>query len=277
MDASYCFIDGKIISTADAHVGVKDIGLLRGFGIYEGISTFNSKPFWVEEHLDRFFSSLKGLGIVCPYTREEIKKHLADLIRKTNFPRTNIRIILTGGETMGGIEFDPKKPTFYMISEEWKSIDPAYYASGASLITHEYVREYPQWKTINYITAVLVQEKRKKAGALEVLYLKNDLISECSTGNIFIVKAGELLTPSRNVLPGITRLAVIHLAGRDIPFEERDISKDELMKADEIFITGSYKDIVPVVTVDGTIIGAGKVGPISKEIMKRFRDHTASY
>ncbi len=273
MGKNYCYLNGKILPVQDAMVSVYDIGLLRGYGIYEGITTYKNKPFRLADHLARFRASAKILDLTVPFSDEEIRGAIESLVSKNGFERTNLRVILTGGNTIAGIEFDADKPTFYILAEEYKSLPSEMYASGASLITHEHQRALPEYKTINYITAVQVQKERKAKGAIEVLYVSNGKVLEAATSNIFIVNDGVVITPKNNVLAGITRKVVIEVAEKKYSVVEREVTTDELFSADEVFLTASYKEIVPIVAIDGKKIAQGKVGDVTQVLMNDFKEY----
>ncbi len=274
MKTIYCYLNGKILPVQEAQVSVYDIGLLRGYGIYEGITTYHGQPFRLADHLTRFQLSAKALDLSIPASNDEIEKAIISLHIKNGFQRTNIRIILTGGNTMSGIEYDKAKPTFYILAEEYVSLPAVLYTSGASLITHEHQRFLPEYKTINYITAVQLQKERKEKGAIEILFVSNGLVLEAATSNIFIVKDGVVITPKNNVLMGITRRVTIELAQKIYKVVERDVTTLELFSADEVFITASYKEIVPIVSVDSKVISDGKVGKVTQSLMKLFKEYT---
>ncbi|MSR71503.1 MAG: amino acid aminotransferase [Candidatus Taylorbacteria bacterium] len=273
----YCFLNDKIIPLDEAKVSVEDIGLLRGYGIYEGITTFNNKLFRLEDHLERFEKSAKALGLKIPYSREKIAEILNELVKKHGFSRTNLRIILTGGVAEGGIYYNEATPTFYVLAEEWKSLPTELYEQGASLITHEYLRTLPEMKTVNYIIAVSLQQERKKKNAIEILFTSESKALEAATSNFFMIKDNVLITPKDNVLYGITRKVVLELARDSFVIEEREVSLKELADADEVFITASYKNIVPIVEIDGKKVSNGKVGGGTQKIMKLFNDYTKQF
>lgn len=274
MQTNYCYLNGKILPVQEATVSVYDIGLLRGYGIYEGITTYNNRPFRLPDHLFRLRSSAKALDLTIPLSDVEIEKAIISLVTKNGFKRTNLRVILTGGETISGIEYDSAKPTFYILAEEYKSLPGELYTSGATLITHEHQRALPEYKTINYITAVQVQKERKAKGAIEVLYVSGGKVLEAATSNVFIVKDGVVISPKENVLAGITRKVVVELAQKKYKVSEREVTIDELFSADEVFLTASYKEIVPIVLIDNKKIFDGKVGKVTQVLMNDFKEYT---
>lgn len=268
----YCFFDGKLIPVSEAKVGVFDIGLLRGYGIYDGIAGIGGKPFRFADHWNRFLSGAHTLNLNVPITEEKAERVVKELLEKNGFSkdRANIRFILTGGETLSGIEYDFDKPTFYILIEKWEPLSTHLYTDGAKLITHRYRRDFPECKTTNYIKAVNLQEFKKTESALEILFVYDGEVLECATSNIVIVKDNILITPSENVLGGITKKVVFEIAEGKYQKEERPIEEGELRTADEVFITASFKDIVPVVKIDDFVVGNGKVGEVTKDLMEGF-------
>ena len=268
----YCFLNGKILPLSEAKIGVGDIGLLRGYGIYDGIAAFNGKPFRFTDHWNRFVSGAHILNLNVPITEEKAQKIIEELAVKNGFiDRANVRIILTGGQTIGGIEYDFENPTFYILVEKWEPLPLDFYKSGAKLVTYRHMRELPEYKTTNYIRAVNLQNWRKEEKAVEILYTHEGEVLECATSNVFILKNKTLITPVENILKGITRKVVLGLANKaNFKIEERRIEEEELKTADEVFVTSSFKDIVPIVKIDDFVIAGGEVGPVTKDLMEEF-------
>lgn len=267
----YCFLNGQIVLLAEAKVGVEDIGLLRGYGIYDGLAVFKGKVFHFADHWNRLLSGAHILNLNVPITEDKAEKIIEELAMKNGFmERANVRIILTGGQTLGGIEYDFAEPTFFILVEKWEALPKELYEDGARLVTYRHMRELPEYKTTNYIRAVNLQNWRKEEKAIEILYTYDREVLECATSNIFIVKDKTLITPAENILKGITRKVILELAQGKYHVEEMPILEEELKFADEVFITSSFKDIVPIVKIDDFEVANGKVGPITQELMKEF-------
>lgn len=266
-----CFLNGKIVPLREALVNVYDLGLLRGFGVYEGITAFKGSPFHFHDHWERLENSAKALGLKVPVSEERALEATKKVIAH-NAPgkRATIRILLTGGSAEGGIVYVPGRETFYILGEVAEQLPASIYENGGSLVTTEHERSMPEYKTINYITAVTLQPKRIQAKAVDILYVSKGEVLECAGSNIFIVRNGGIATPKHRILPGITRKVTFELARGTYPIDERRISLNELFVADEVFMTGSFKDIVPIVTVNDAKIGDGTVGPITRDLMDRF-------
>lgn len=274
---NYCYVNGTILPETEAHISVRDIGLLRGYGIYDGLRTYNGKPFLFAEHFARFISSAEALGLVIPVTETELQQVITELVAKNGDTEAAIRIIITGGETSDGVTFNPATPTILVLTEPLPEYPKRIYREGVKLITYEYEREMPEIKTTNYITAVKLQPYQEQQSAFEVLYVSQGHILEATTSNFFLFLNDTLVTPKRNVLGGITRNLVLKLAKDSFSIEERELTVSELVGASEAFITSSFKEIVPVVKIDKTIIGQSIVGKRTKSLMDKFHKFTRRY
>lgn len=267
----FAYLSGKILPLEDASVSISDIGLMRGFALYEAITLINGKPFRLSDHWRRLEKGARTLGLRVPVSVSEAERIIRELAEKSELKgRANVRVILTGGKTVGGIDFDPQNPTFYILVEEWVKLPEENYTNGAKLIVHEFLRDMPEVKTTNYTRAVSLQEEKKKEDALEILYTHEGKVLECATSNFFLVKDNVLITPDKDILEGVTRKIVLELSKDDYKIEERVVAVEELKSADEIFITASFKDIVPIVKVDNFGVKDGSVGKISKDLMGKF-------
>lgn len=274
----FCFLNGNILPVAEAKVGVLDIGILRGYGIYEGIAAVDGKILGFADHWSRFMSGAHLLDLNVPITEEVAEKKIKELLEKNDLKnRANIKMILTGGETVNSIEFNFESPTFYILVEKWEPLPLEYYEEGAKLLTYRHRRELPEYKTTNYLRAVNLQNWRKEEKAVEVLYTYDGEVLECATSNVFIVKDGVVSTPAENILKGVTRKIVMELSAQKYTTEERIIEEGELNGADEVFITSSFKDIVPIVKIDDFEVGDGRPGPITKDLMSKFASSLGAY
>lgn len=272
---NFCFLNGKIMPIAEAKVSVLDIGIMRGYGVYDGLAAINGKPFKFADHWQRFTSGAHALSLNIPITEEGCEKKIVELLEKSGLSnaRANIRMILTGGETISGIEYDFENPTFFITVEKWEPLSAEIYSEGGKLVTYRYKREMPEHKTTNYITAAMLQPWKKEEGAVEILYTYDGDILECATSNICIVKDGKLVTPAENVLGGVTLKTVFEIAGElGLEAERRIIHESELRQADEVFITSSFKDILPVVKIDDFEMAGGKVGEVTQKLISRFAE-----
>jgi branched-chain amino acid aminotransferase len=271
-------LNGAIIPEEEAKISVFDIGLVRGYGIYEALQTHDNKPLFLEDHLKRFRDSTSGMHLKIPVSDQQIMAIISELIKKNSFKETNIKMLLTGGPVdESGIFYNPDTPTFAVFAQENKPLPQNYYDQGCAVITFEHQRLYPEFKTTNYITAVNLQTQKREKGALEILYTHDGKILEASTSNFFLVEGDKIVTAKNGVLPGITKLAVLDAIRDKIKVEERDVLVQEFADASEAFITASYKDVVPVVQIDDKKVGDGRPGPVTQEVMRLFKDYVQRY
>lgn len=266
---NYVFINGKFINIEKASVNVRDLGFLRGFGVFDFSAANDLNTKKEQEHLKRFFNSAKILNLKVPYSASEIKEITRKLLAKNNLGESTVRWVLTGGTSFGGRYSD--KETLCILNEPAHPFPKNYYTKGIRVITVNRKREIPEAKTLNYQIAYSMYPKMKRKNVFEIIYTPNDIVLEGGTSNIFIVKNGKLYTPAKEILEGITRKETIELAKKDmITIYEQTISKKELFAADEIFITASLKKIMPVIEIDGKKIGDAKPGSITKKLMELY-------
>ncbi len=271
----YCYINGKIVEEKEACISPYDLGILRGYGVFDFMCTTQNKPFLIYDHWLRLNKSARALGLKVPITQQKYKQVIKKLIAKNPYKNPAIRSVLTAGISENGITLPPK-PTFYILIHDITKLLPPknLYVNGAKIITHEFARDNYTSKTTNYIEAIKNQQRKNRRNAIEILYIDKNNVLECTTANIFVVKNNKLLTPKDGVLPGITRKYVIKLAKKNqITASEQKITKKQLLNADEVFITGSAKNILPITKVDTTTIGVGKPGPITQKISQLYSDY----
>ena len=266
----YFFLNGKIVKAEKAFLHITDLALLRGFGIFDFCRTQNGQPLLIDKYLNRFFNSAKCLDLEIPYSKEFIKDSIFLLLKKNGIVESGIRMVLTGGYTENG--YTPGDPNFFILIEKINFPDTSFYMEGIDLIFHEHQRELSHIKSINYLTPISIRKKIKKANAYDVLYHSNGKVLEVSRSNIFIVKDNIIITPRENVLQGITRATVLQLAAEDFNIEERDISIEELYQADEVFMTGTTKRVLPVRKIDDHVFINGKLGRVTQTLKSLYKD-----
>ena len=278
---NYCYINGKILSTDKARISLDDLGLLRGYGVFDVMKTVNGRIFLFEEHFKRLSDSASYLGVELPLKKEEIEAVIKKLILKNKIRKgreVSIRIVLTGGRSADAMHFDSKTPTFYIMVSEFKPLEGGLYKKGIKLATVNRGRDIAETKTTNYIIAVKnINERQKKEKFFEILYVSGGLVLEAATSNFFVFIGDKLVVPKDNILRGITRSSVIKLASKEFEVEERELKTDELSLANEAFIAATNKDIVPVVQIDDLRIGDGKPGKNTKRLMEIFAEFVSNY
>ncbi len=265
----WTFINGDWIEAEKATVHVSDLAVQRGYGVFDFFRTADDTALFIDHHLDRLQHSASVLRLQLPFTKEELKKIIAELINKNQLGSSGIRITVTGGNATD--TYTSTTPNI-IITQQSLTMDTVFDASkGLHLITEEYVRELPTAKSINYLMGVYLQQKVKDAGADDVLYVKNGFISELPRSNVFIVsKENELITPDSNVLHGVTRKHILQLASKVLTVKEQPVQLDELLNANEVFVSSTTKRLLPVLSVNGLQIATGKAGTTTGLLYQRF-------
>ncbi|MDD4899498.1 MAG: branched-chain-amino-acid transaminase [Candidatus Omnitrophica bacterium] len=276
------YINGKFYEKAQAKVSVFDHGLLYGDGVFEGIRAYNRLVFKLKEHVDRLFESAHSIMLKIPLSKEEMIQAVLKTLRENHLSDAYIRLIVTRGE--GDLGLDPRKclgkPTVVIIADRIALYTEKFYQNGLSIITVPTVRNLPealnpQIKSLNYLNNILAKIEAANAGCDEAIMLDSmGFVAECTGDNIFVVKNNHLYTPPQcmGTLRGITRDCVLEIAKRDkICVHEHVITRHEVYISDECFLTGTAAEIIPVVKVDGRVIGSGKPGKLSLGLMKKFK------
>jgi len=266
----YFFLNGKIVKASDAFLHITDLALLRGFGIFDFCRTQHGIPFLIDKYISRFFNSAGFVGLEIPFSKADIKTAIFELLEKNGIVESGIRMVLTGGYTKNG--YTPGSPNFFILIEKINFPDPSLYQHGIKLLLHEHQRELSHIKSINYLTPISIREILQAANAYDVLYHSKGNILEVSRSNIFIVKNEVVVTPIENVLPGITRATVLQLANDYFKTEERKISVEELYAADEVFMTGTTKKVLPVSRINDHEFNNGKPGKVTEKLKTLYKE-----
>jgi branched-chain amino acid aminotransferase len=275
------YIDGKFYPEEEAKISVFDHGLLYGDGVFEGIRAYAGRIFKLEEHLARLEDSAKAILLKMPLSRDEIRKAVLETCRRNKMKSGYLRLVVTRGKGCLGLSPDRcKKPTVIIIASELELYPEKYYREGLKVVTGATWRQSPAAldpgiKSLNYLNNILAKIEGQLAGAQEVILLNpQGLVSECSGDNIFFIRDGALVTPklSSGALNGITRATVLEIA-REAGWDTRedDVRRYNLFTCEEMFLTGTGAEIVPVVEVDGRLVGDGRPGKKTAELMKLYR------
>lgn len=269
-------LNDQIIDQDKAFVHVSDLALLRAYGVFDFFRLVGLKPIFFKDHIERFFNSADVLRLKCPVGRKKLKSMILEIISANQIENSGIRIVLSGGESPNGYAIG--KPTLFVINEPINPLPESHFQKGIKLISHEYMRDIPEVKTINYLMGIYKMPEIQSNGALDLLFHWDGKISELTRSNFFIVnQEDKIITPGDGVLKGINRKHALEIAKQKYEVEERDLFMDELATAKEAFITGTTKKIMPVCQVDDQIIGDGLPGPVTTELQKMFDKHVEEY
>jgi branched-chain amino acid aminotransferase len=274
------YIDGRYHDERNAKISVFDHGLLYGDGIFEGIRAYNGRVFQLREHIDRLFCSARSILLNIPLSHSAIMKAVINTCRLNRLRDGYIRLVVTRG--VGTLGLNPnrcKNPSVIIIAGKIQLYPPELYARGMAIVTVPTVRNLhsavnPAIKSLNYLNNVLAKIEANNAGCEEAIMLNAEgFVSECTGDNLFIVRGGQLVTPplSAGALYGITRRVVMELAA-EAGFKpiETNLTRHDLFNADECFLTGTGAELVPVVRIDGRVIGSGKPGPVTVRLVTQY-------
>jgi len=275
------WLDGKWYDRETATVSVYDHGLLYGDGVFEGIRVYGGKIFKLTEHLNRLYDSALAIWLTIPMPKDEMARITEEAVRRSGITEAYIRHVITRG--VGDLGLDPRKcakPSIIIIVDTIRLWPEEVYETGLRVVTAgtpipQREALSPRVKSLNYLAHILAKIEGIQAGADEVIMLDSaGSVAEGSGQNIFVVKNGEIRTPApfAGILKGVTRDTVIEIAREaGYPVEETMLNRYDVYTADEVFLTGTASELVAVRQVDGRQIGAGKCGPVTRELRSRFQ------
>jgi D-alanine transaminase/branched-chain amino acid aminotransferase len=262
----YTYLNDTFVPEEKAFLHVSDLAIQRGYGIFDFFRVIDNYPLFIEDYLERLYHSAAEMHLAIPFREDQLKAIIFELIRKNNIPESGIKVILTGGYSPDGYQLADKSNL--IISQKAMMFPPPVFPEkGIKIITHEYLRDKPHVKTINYVVGIWIQNKVREANAADVLYYYDGVVSEFPRCNFFIVNRDKtVVTPGENILEGITRKHVLALATKKFKVEIRDVSLEEALHAKETFMTSTSKRIVPITLIDDHVIGDGKPGAVTREL-----------
>lgn len=279
------FVNGKLHDKKNAKVSVFDHGFLYGDGVFEGIRTYNCLVFKLKEHVDRLFESAHSIMLDIPMSKKKMIDAIVKTVKANKIKDGYIRVIVSRGE--GDLGLDPRKckgnQTVVIIADKITLYPKELYQKGMEIITVPTTRNLPealnpQIKSLNYLNNILAKIEAVNSGCQEALMLNSlGFVSECTGDNVFMVKNNKVYTPSQwmGILKGITRDVAMDICKKlKIKTNEAVLSRHELYVADECFLTGTAAEIVPIVKIDGRVIGNGKPGKITGKILSEFKKLT---
>lgn len=274
------FMNDRLVPEDQARVSVFDHGLLYGDGVFEGLRSYQGHVFRLKAHLDRLWESARAICLEIPLSPEAIAQAVSDTLAANHLLDGYVRLVVTRGS--GSLGLDPsrtKNPQVIVIADTISLYPSEYYEKGLRIVTAATQRTHsaalsPRIKSLNYLNNIMAKLEGLQAGCVEALMLNHKgEVAECTGDNIFLVRAGSLLTPPSDagILEGITRHAVMELAHKaGIVVREATLVRHDLYTAEECFLTGTAAEVIPVVTIDGRTIGSGSPGPITTRLIKDF-------
>ena len=264
MSERFVFVNNQLVPTEDAKLSVTDLAIQRGYGIFDFLVVVNGRPIFLEDHLNRFYQSAAAMHLPVALDRTALIDTINDLMHKNQIPNSGIRITLTGGDSPDGYSIGVPNIIITQNPFQYTYTSPL---KGIRLITHEHQRQLPHIKTIDYAKAIYLQPTIKAAGADDVLYHNNGMITECPRSNFFIVnQQQEVITPDKQILAGVTRAKL--LLNTQFVVKEGPINLETLANAEEAFVSSSTKNVLPVIAIDGKPVGNGVPGPVTQQLLQ---------
>jgi len=269
------FLNGRFLSLEQTMVSVEDRGFQFGDGVYEVIRTYRGIPFQLDAHLARLERSAEAIRLTMPYQARDWRGFVAEGIKQGGYEDSKVYIQVTRGVAPRDHAFPvAATPTAIMTVRAMKPLDATLRATGVGVIT----LEDPRWgrcdiKSVNLLPNVMAKQRAQEAGAFEAIFVRDGLVTEGTVSNVMVVRNGVVLTAPEgpHILSGVTRALVLDLARKEgLAVEERSVSRDDMQTADELLLTGTTVEVLPVVRVDGKPIGTGQPGPVTQRLYARF-------
>jgi branched-chain amino acid aminotransferase len=261
------YVDGKFVPADAAVIPVDDLAILRGIGVFDLLRTYDGRPYFLKEHVARLLNSAKRIDLDLPWSHSAICDVVQQTLARNTLEEASIRIIVTGGSSPDFMTPSGTPRLIVLVTPLPKL--PQWWASkGVKVVTLKARRNIPGAKSLDYLPAAMALRKAAERNAIEAIYLDDEGHAlEGTTSNLFAFIGNGLVTPGRDILSGITRKCVLDIARGRYAVQIRDLPKGELLEADEVFITGTNKGVVPVVRIDDCMIGNGRPGKRTLEIM----------
>jgi branched-chain amino acid aminotransferase len=274
------YLNGKLVPEREAKVSVFDHGLLYGDGVFEGIRSYNGRVFMLDEHIERLFRSAKAIDLRIPMSPVQVARAVVRTCKENKVLNGYVRLVVTRG--VGSLGLNPytcARPQVIIIAGTIQLYPKKLYDEGLSIVTVGTIRNHtesinPQIKSLNYLNNVMAKIEAINSGCMEAVMLNpQGFVAEATGDNIFVVKGKQLVTPHPwcGTLEGITRNVVMKLAGETgLEVRQDVLTRYELYTADEVFLTGTAAEVIPVVKIDRRSIGSGKPGPVTRRLAKAF-------
>ncbi|WP_025765031.1 aminotransferase class IV [Dyadobacter tibetensis] len=268
--AFFQYFNGQVLPLDSSILQSNDLGLIRGFAMFDFFRTYNGIPFRWEDYWKRFENSARLLKLPLPLTQKQAYDILTELYTRSGEPEVAFRFILSGGHSPDGVQV--QSPNFIIRTEQLPMDSPEGRSKGIKVLPYEYVRDLPTVKTTNYVHMILMAEEMKRKQAADLLFHKDDEVSELTRSNVFFFKGDQLITTDRHILHGITRKVVLEIAQDHFEIVIRPIYLTELLEAEEVFTTSSTKWVMPIRQIGDQVIGQGSAGPKTRMLQQMFEE-----
>lgn len=270
------YVNGAFVPAAQAVLPLNDLGIVRGYGVFDLLRTYGKTPFKLREHIHRLESSASQIGLEMPWSTEELEAIVLQTYANNDVPDASIRIVVTGGPSDNYMT-PQNNPSLVVMVQPITPYPAHHYREGSKAVSTLVERTMATVKSLNYIGAIMAMNDAGKSGAVEAIYLDAyDRLTEGTRANFFVIRGDRLITPREGVLKGITRQVVMEVASDNFEVVEGPIHYHDLSSVDEAFLTSTTKEVLPVVQIDEHSIGTGKTGPKTQLIMELFSAYVQS-
>jgi len=270
------YLNGEFVPATQAALPLNDLGIVRGYGVFDLLRTYGLSPFRLRDHIHRLESSASQIALQLPWSAEELEGIVLETYKRNPIPDASIRIVVTGGPSSNFMT-PQGKPSLVVMVHPVSPYPAHYYTEGCRATTTLVEHSMPTVKSLNYIGAIVAMEDASKQGAVEAIYLDSqDRLTEATRSNLFAVHGKLLITPREGVLKGITRQVVLEVAADEFEVVEGPIHYHDLSVFDEMFLTSTTKEVLPLVQIDDHVIGTGKPGPKTQRLTERFQAYVRS-
>ncbi|WP_321286675.1 aminotransferase class IV [uncultured Sunxiuqinia sp.] len=268
------FDNGVFRELAEISIPITSLSINRSYGAFEFLEVINGNPFYGDRHLKRFLKTMAILKLTTNFD-DQLKWILDELIERNNLTSSFVKLFVLPHE----VKFDGiYQAALYVFPTQMPDYPTSFYTDGVRLVMKQYQRFLPEAKSTNYLAGQYWMNEQTDQRVTDILFHNGETVQETSRGNVFAVINGNVITPSENVLDGVTRRVVIELLKEQcIPFKETELSIETLLAADEVFLASTTKHIMPVTTIDDRTIADGEPGKFSKKVMQVFQHHCRNY
>lgn len=272
------YIKNCFLPENESCISAFDMGLVRGYGVFDYVQSYEGIPFHLNDHLLRLASSAEAVDLALPYSLEEMKQITFDLLKKNPPINAGLRFIITGGLS-GSEQISPSDQTTFLILFHPHTPYPShFYTEGMKAVTLPQLRFLPSIKTTNYMPAIFGKRKALLQGCHDAIYSHEGQLLEGTTSNLFFLQKGKLITDNSSlIVKGVTRKLVLDIAANLYPIEYRSLTLDQAIQCEEAFLTSSIKDLIPLVEIDGKKIGSGKPGAVTCLLREKYHLYLSNY
>lgn len=269
------YLNGHFVTEGKLLISPRDMGFTRSFAVFDYFKTYKGRPFKLKGHIARLLRSAELINLKHDYNLEQLIEVVEELLDKNDDGNEKgVKTILSGG--VSNLKYQTDKPTLVMIVDRLEPTRGEIYEKGAKINLVKFTRHIPGAKSTNYVEGVMQTQIGMQSGAYQPLYYSDFQVYEGANSSVFVVKDKRIYTPKSNIFLGGTRDILVNDLKRELRVVEKDFDLSFLLNADEVFLASSGKEIVPVVKADGNVIGNGKVGKITKLVIKEFREFVNS-